>query len=60
MVLEGGGEAETPVSNLVDLFFTTRLIESMNEANKITTNMFRTTIMRLQLFKQMNRKQEAA
>lgn len=31
MALEGGGEAETPVRNLMDIFFATRLIESINE-----------------------------
>jgi len=60
MVLKGGGEAETPIRNLADIFFDTTLIESINEANWHTTNLFCTIVMRLELLKQMKRKQEAA
>jgi len=44
MVPEGGSEAETPVSNLMDLLFDTRLIESINEANWNTTNLLCTIV----------------
>lgn len=60
IVLEGGGEVETPVRNLVDLFLANLLIKCKHEWNKLKHNYSVLPCYNgLQLFKQMNREQEA-